>query len=141
MLFIPKRLINTGFIEQLTDVSTTSTSFVDLFTLTYTHNMNVQLLIDFSACITTTAATDGAKFKLVCDSIDLDGCTAAGGRNGASSPGYCAALSGVSRALFTTTSTIKVQWSVATAGTASILPVTGNGHACLFIAEISIEGL
>lgn len=129
--------LQTSFVKLASDITTTSTTFVDMtgITLTLT-TVGGDLLVNFSFSISNTNAN-----RLLNVRVMLDGVTQGGASTritAVDAPGSGAIvlrLTGVSAG----SHTVKVQWMTASA-TAQCRPVTGaidGEHANLLVQEIS----
>lgn len=140
MLYSQPALVQTAFAEISANVSTTSTSYVDLspLTLTITTDAN-PIEVHFSLCAEVVSASADLGFQLLIDDAVVMGTR---GRISASgSPGYtsCPSMRYKSGRLTAGSHTVKIQWKTALATTVQVRPANFiYGSGSLLVREVSV---
>jgi hypothetical protein len=134
-LYDADRLIQTASTELTVDTSTTSTTYVDLMSVTITTGTN-SVIIQFSSSCTTNVSGDWCEFQLLIDGVITRGLAIWTDTAGVADSG---ALVYKSSVLSAGSHTFNIQWHVGTAGTAQIRPVTTVlEHATLYVEEVTV---
>jgi hypothetical protein len=130
-------LKQTAFAEIAVDTTTTSTSFVDLLTISFTITASSIVLISFTASVSNTpSSTRNQDFRITIDGVAKRGaraiCTTG-------SSATCAAIVLRVTGLAAGARSIKVQWKTS-ASTAQIRPVAApdTEHASLLVQEVTV---
>jgi hypothetical protein len=126
------------FVECNVDVTTTSTTFVDVVQLAIgrTPAENNSVIVYFSASVSLANTSVSADFQLVIDGVAVRGTSA--GQDTSTLASACA-LVYKTGPLTATNHTFKIQWKVSAATTARIRPVaTTEEHGSLLIQEVSV---
>lgn len=134
-------LINPENVRQIlttnitTNVSTTSTSYIDLLSLNVTTTANSFLIVNFSAGCSNSSTNDWGQFKIVIDEISYVACIIANATtNTANSGGLVYRLQ-----VATGTHTVKIQWLAGGGGTLRIRPTSSTvEHAVLTVKEVLV---
>jgi hypothetical protein len=128
-------LLQTSLLSVAADTTTTSTTFVDLLSITLTTGAN-KLLIHAAGAISNAGANVNMKLRLLVDGVSIGGIQL---RSPAAAIGTGFAL--VDKVTVTAGShTVKLQWLTASS-TAQCRPVTGNvdgESANLLIEEVTV---
>jgi hypothetical protein len=127
-------LKSTTMAEVSTDTTTTSTSWVDLLTITLTMASAGKLLAQFSAGFTMSGANNGAYFRIMVDGTAKRGVAS----RYINTPGHSVAISYLASGLAAGSHTVKVQWR-ASASTLQIRPAgqPDSEHAVLIVQEVT----
>ncbi len=138
-VFQPDNLQQTVFVEQTTNVSTTSTTFANLLTATLTTDGVSGLLVSFTAGLSITGGSNAAgEFQLLVDGTAKRGTVAGGGTGVSNAPGMTAALTYKTAVLSGGSHTITIQWK-SSGVTVRIRPVTTIlEHASLLVQEVLV---
>lgn len=135
MLLEPPGIIQSQYFSLASDVTTVSTSFVDMTGVTITVNTDDNpLLVWFSVSGDASVAAE-LKFQLVIDGSAKRGTHM---RVVASGSGHCAQLIYKTAAQTRGSHVVKIQWLTST-GTGRVRPVTTPiDHAALLVEEVTI---
>jgi hypothetical protein len=132
-LFRQPQVIQTQYSALAVDTSTTSTSFVDLMSLTLATDSN-RTITYFSAAGNNATSATALRFQLLIDGVVTRGCNT---RCVSSGNGGTVSLVYYSSVLTPGSHTFKIQWSVS-AGTGTINASTGTSdNAVLLVEEVN----
>jgi hypothetical protein len=127
--------VQTTFVEQSTDTSTTSGTFVDLLTQAITTTTGTSLIISVTGSVSCIVANVQIDFQITIDGTPVRG---AGTRVTAINSSGSIAINYRKTGLAAGLHSIKVRWRTASS-TARIQPATTlNEHASLLIQEVSV---
>jgi hypothetical protein len=127
-------LIQVASTEITSDITTTSTTFIDLMTLTVTIGAN-PVILDFSVSCNNTGMFNQCDFQLLVDGGITRGITVYTSTSENASSG---AILYKTSALTAGSHTFKIQWRV-DAGTGQVRPVTtAVEHAILILEEVTV---
>lgn len=133
-LFNPPPLLQTQFTNQSSDTSTTSTSYVDLLSLTVETGGNSHLLVHFHATAHPSTDNQSISFQLVIDGVVKCGCNTHADKSGGGDTQASASLVWKETDIASGSHTVKIQWKTST-GTASIRPASFDNESALFLAS------
>ena len=129
-------LLQTTFVEQATDTSTTSVSFVDLLTQAITIQAGSILLITVTASMSNTSANQNMDIQITIDGVAARG---AGTRVATSNVPQGFSIVYRKTGLAVGAHTIKVQWRTPSGGTMRVRPATTlNEHCSMLIQEVTV---
>jgi len=122
--------------EVTVNTTTTSATFVDLLSITFTKKRaGTRIKVTATAGFTNSTNNTSSYFRTLIDGIAGRG--VAGKQNGGGSPGMCGAISSIISGMTAGTHTIKLQWKCSS-GTVSVSPVLNPDyeHAALIVEEV-----
>lgn len=134
--FLGNRLIDSEYVDALGDVSTTSTTFVDLtgVSMLFQTQLGTVCICTFSASGSNSSINTNVRFQLMVDGVAQRGTKF---RNPTTN-GSCATLIYRVTGLTAGNHTFKMQWSVS-AGTGRIRALTVvEEHAGLLVEEVTV---
>jgi hypothetical protein len=128
-------LLQSTFVEQASNTTTGSASFVTLLTQSITTSAGSALLIDATASLSNTGGTSNTDIQIVIDGTAARGC---GTRTTSGNVPGGLAIVYKKTGLAAGVHTILLQWRT-NAGTAQCRPTTtANEHASLVIQEVTV---
>ena len=139
MLSSPEILRQTQFAEVSSAANTTSTTFVDLFSLSITINQGSYLIISFtSSGYPTAGSPNGLTYQLVLDGTPIRGCSAGAGSGAQNAIGLYGKLTWKSSSLSAGSHTVLIQWrGDSGSGNIRIDPSNDDEFAFLVVQEVS----
>jgi hypothetical protein len=138
-LFEQPTLLQTQFAELSANTSTTSTSFVNLLSITMDTSGESSLLIFFTGTPYMSNDSQTIAFQLVVDGTPVRGCASHSDKSGANDTHATAALVYKQTGLAAGSHTITIQWKTDSGTTASIRPVTTiQESGSLLINEVTV---
>lgn len=138
-LYFADGVIQSAFTEISSNVSTTSTTYVNLMSLSINTSGNTWVIVQFSVSCADSAATQWTEFQLL-----LDGVTTSRGIavfSTSSGNGNSGALVYRTGQLAAGSHTFAIQWHIGTfaGGSGTISPTTvTTDHAILVLEEVSV---